>query len=526
MRGSTLAAALWLLLGGCASAPVAPSSLPPAASRHFQFSRKPTLVRCGDRPCFRLEFNAVDKNDNPAEIPLDPEQMRRSMRVFELDAEGREQTDQRDRGEGFVPFHVRFLKNDQGQTFDGNYSMVLLDLSGSMRRTLPSGRTRFEAAQAAVERYIADFQKDVDHLAVVPFESKGVSQGIQNSRFLDNVDDIRRDLRRLTPRPNGNTALYSAIVEALNVLQKEKRGSRNVSLVVLTDGKNDVGHPGDDIGLLTERERDQVKKAEEEAGIEVITIGFGSGHDSSFDPDTLRELAWPSRVNYYSAADQRELEDAFAKARRKQTSRIQLTFGPVREQKSELAGLQSLSFRAILDAPDGTLFSGESPPWTGPPLGIPSWESDLDGSENKDFIVHSPEPPPSLMVRLGRRLAVFFGYLVVLAGLWFGFPRLLWPERYLPQGVSAGIPKTVGLAAPSTRIPRPPPPPPRSSPAAPPQDKRQPAWADRKPRPGDPKVTIAPRTKARTRRRTTPDDPRKPSDATVYNPPAKGDDDE
>ena len=78
-----------------------------------------------------------------------------------------------------------------------------------------------------------------------------------------------------TPAPQDNTALFSAVVAAIPILQNEAKSGRAVALVVFSDGHNDVGHPGDDPNLLSGPSGLQsATTAAKEAKIPIYTIGF------------------------------------------------------------------------------------------------------------------------------------------------------------------------------------------------------------------------------------------------------------
>src|SRR5262249_20356773 len=151
-------------------------------------------------------------------------------------------------------------------------------------------------------------------------------------------DGIERQIQAI-PRPDtnlNNTALYSAIYEALPILRERAASGTPVSLVVFTDGVNDVGHPQDDRGLLGNEGLAMTKARAAEAGVPWTTAG--SGRDGAGGRRALGERAWPTADNYYNAAtNPNRLQEIFESTRRKLTNRIQMTFRPTETAREQLA---------------------------------------------------------------------------------------------------------------------------------------------------------------------------------------------
>jgi Mg-chelatase subunit ChlD len=431
--------------------------------RYLEFADKPRLIECKDQPCFRILLNSVDAEGRPA--PLALASLKPEDKVTVTEGVRRHPV-----------FYIQSLEADLASR--GNYSMLLVDISGSMNIRMPSsGITRFEAAKRALNRHLMEFREGVDHLAVVPFESHQVAQRIRGAVFADTVEGARRAISSLPlPQARNNTALFSAIHEALPILQTYKEAGYQTSLVVLTDGKNDVRPPPqDDPGLLGVSGFPLVKKRADETGIQIVTIGFGATGEA-FDEPALRALAWPSESNYYYAGDEERLEQVFSAAREKLTNRLQVTFGPVRRDKNQLTG-QSMAFRVFLETADlRKLESRSEPSWVSPAIGSPSYEGTLDRGELSALVSRplGPDMANPLLARLARRSVITLIFGTILAFLWFGFPRLVWPERYVRFPVPA---HSMPAAASKFPVVRPP-----SSP-----EKPTPPRSDLR----DPKVTIA-----------------------------------
>jgi len=102
-------------------------------------------------------------------------------------------------------------------------------------------------------------------------------------------------------------------------------------LVVLTDGNNDI-REGDDPGL--ERDLEQVVRAADETGIQIITVGFGTAEN--LNEAELRRIAWPAERNYLPAERSADVMAAFEQARTFQVERLTVTFRPRQKLISQL----------------------------------------------------------------------------------------------------------------------------------------------------------------------------------------------
>src|SRR5882724_12452453 len=111
-----------------------------AQSGKLDFADKIRLVSCEPstgKPCFRVKFNVVDAQGSPLNINLPPNKdLRGKLKVY-LD------------NQEIDPFFAVAQSGDT-QAVRGRIALILVDISGSMNHILPSGRTRFETAQAAL----------------------------------------------------------------------------------------------------------------------------------------------------------------------------------------------------------------------------------------------------------------------------------------------------------------------------------------------------------------------------------------
>ena len=481
-----------------------------AQGTHLELAGKPRLINCDGDPCFRLEVNAVDAQGQPT--PLD------DNTVFGVTTDGRD-----------VPIRAtrRFLRTvGRGAAAAPaagrrRVTLVLFDTSGSMNQRLPGGGTKFTAARDQLERLYASLQEGIDQMAIAPFDSARVAERIQGATFETTKSGLRRQVDALTPRAKGNTALLSAVSEGLQRLKPFTTEDAQITLIVFTDGANDVDHPGDDPGLLSGPQGlRQVQALAQDVGVTIYTIGYGAS-GVAFDEPTLQALKFPRDAsNYFNAQNESRLVQIFTTIARRGGTTVTLLIGPLPMRREQLPASVKFGVTA------GRL-SAETPSWDRNPLMTPPFEGDMTPDERKQFDETRPrgpgsdgQPVPSYIMRL----IVLVAYSAVIAALWFGLPRLLWPERYIPKPAFRPAParpqRPASPARPGVPPGRPAPPrvePPRGAPR-PPAHAVPPA-AER-PRPAPPGA----------RPRETPpglDRPRDnwgardPGDATVFIPPSK-----
>jgi len=306
--------------------------------------------------------------------------------------------------------------------------MVLVDISGSMNRKLASGDTRFDAARQAVATFLQGFDEGADHVAVVPFESHGVQQRIAGAAFAKTRSEALEQVQSL-PRPSehNNTAIYSAVVYALQAVQANAPEGTESMIILLTDGSNEVLR-GDDIGLLAGPSGlAQAEAAVAAAGTPVIAVGFGDS--GSIDEAALKRLC----RKYYVASDFAALKQVFAFTRTLLNNRLTVTVNSGYADRASLAG-QSLPFRVALTLPDGKVLESAEQIWTAPQMGVPAFAGKCSPDEARAVLKVAPV---KVVWTFLRPVGVFCGLGLLLLVLWFWVPRLVWPEEYL--GAMPGV---------------------------------------------------------------------------------------
>lgn len=397
-----------------------------SANPRLDFAGTMQLLTCdpvSSVPCFRTQLNVVDAQGHPSGVQMSPaSKLAQSMR-FQVD------------NQELTPF---FAAAQYGNSMvQRRLAMVLIDTSGSMNRRLSTGNTRFEAARAGVNQFLAQFQNGSDEVAIVPFESHHVAETIQGARFVSTQQNALAAVAALPrPGPKNNTALYSAVSLALEVLSAQSRAEAgrtgkppDTLLVVMTDGTNEV-LKGDDPGLLTgPAGLEQVSRKVRQSGVQVIGIGFGDA--SEIDEPALRALS----SKYFMAKDYDELRRVFALARTLLTDRLTATMLSPWPDRASLAG-RTLHIKAQLTLPSGQTLSSATLLWSAPAIGLPIYEGRCSPAE-MEALLKQTSPGTNGWLSVLRPLVVFAGLCALLLAMWFWVPRLVWPEQYIGEVPSA-----------------------------------------------------------------------------------------
>lgn len=393
----------------CAIAALAALVAVPSARQQdvqLAFRGKPQLVDCGDRACFRMYVEALDANGQPVELPDQPK--------FEVTESGRALR--------VAPrkFRENAPAGSTTRTVVPRISLVLFDTSGSMKFKLPSGEARFDAAKNTLAQLAATLRDGVDQMAVAPFDSVEVVSRIANAEFQSTRAGVQAQIDRL--KLGANTALYSAVFEGLKKLEARNVSGAQASLIVFTDGKNDVLTAPHDPGLLGDNELPKVIARAKEANVQVFAIGFGTP-GQNFDENALRQIAFPNQMNYFGAADASRLNQIFTTiaARGKTFVRLLVAMPERREQLP-----RTIEFNVQTAA-----LSATSPLWERPAMGEPP-RANLTTDERPDVVLIL-DPAAGGVPAVVIRMIVLLTYAAVLAGMWFGLPRVIWPERYIPK---------------------------------------------------------------------------------------------
>lgn len=391
-----------------------------AQTASLDFLSKPALIECEPKdaePCFRLNFGFAGEDGKPVNVKLPPADQLASHVEVQVD------------GEPVKPFYA-VSTGKRALSRRPRTALLLFDVSGSMLTADLGGQTRFEAAKSAVAEYLKGFSDGQDRVAIVPFASRDVEKTIAAARFVSTRAEAQTELDALPrPEPRNNTALYSAVRAAVQTLERERSAdSEQPRLILLTDGTNDV-HPqaGDDSGLLTGTNGlNDAAAAVQQSGVDVLPIGLGDRH--SIDEVAMTRLGTrPPLITF----DVDALHKAFQLQQLPQDASLMVTLqAPEGLSSRTLLAGRVVHFRAKVTLEDGSvLVENREALWIAPPVATPSFEGEATDAEQRAFLANARLDHGSMLTLL-RPFLVFAALAAVLALLWFGLPRWIWPERY------------------------------------------------------------------------------------------------
>lgn len=370
----------------------------------------------GDRRAFfRFDIQFIDDaTGKPADIKLYKKIDDLKSRISIRDASNRF-------GKIYNPFYIFPVEESSGENYSNRDILIVFDTSGSMKAT-DMRPNRYEAAKVAASELIRTLRPG-DQVAIAPFDSRDVRNRIESVRFAPpssvRVSDIST--------PGGYTALYSAVDIGLDVLNNRRieDPSRRPVLILLTDGKNDLGARNPDTSLLIEKDFPTLINKIAATNIQIYTIGFGvSGKD--FDEKKLIAMTWPvNRNSYFSAGNIESLRSALGNIKDLAGKNLKFTFFP---QLNDYQQLKSLEFDIEYLSPDGKQIRGTIPWDCGASSGcVP--KSFLSQYETAAAITTVPmEKQQSEWKTFLWLFMKLVGFSAVIAGLWYLVPRLVWPN--------------------------------------------------------------------------------------------------
>lgn len=284
--------------------------------------------------------------------------------------------------------------------------LVLCDVSGSM-----AGKG-IEEARSALRAFLRALGGSATQVAVAPFGSRDVASGVRAARF-GTPGEAEAQMDRL-PAPSGNTGLYSAVQAGAELLAARLRaapaGAQGV-LLVLTDGRNDVG-PDDEPGLLAGAEgRERAVDAVRRSRVPVWMVGIGSGVDAA----ELAALAGPEGKAQVVAFDPARLGRTLAELRRTLATTREVTAVLPASARTRLARGETM-----VRVEHGVPVWSRDIRWRPPLIALPAFTA--VATPSRRLVAARDEPAATT-----RLVLAFFATL--LAFLWFVVPALLWPAQ-------------------------------------------------------------------------------------------------
>ena len=176
---------------------------------------------------------------------------------------------------------------------------ILLDVSGSMKETLPE-------AQAAASGFV-DTLRDDDHAMLVEFSEKVY--------MLSDLSNDRPALKKLIGSTHalGGTALYDALHCSLRRLRPY---DDRKAVVILSDGEDTQSNLG----------YKQVIEQAKASDVSIYTIALGSGFAEAGARDKLQELAEQTGGRYFRASKASQLEKIYTQIAEELRSQYALAY--------------------------------------------------------------------------------------------------------------------------------------------------------------------------------------------------------
>jgi VWFA-related protein len=174
-------------------------------------------------------------------------------------------------------------------------TVLVLDHSGSMLPPADDLDTtpKIVALHLAAERYV-ESMSPVGRVSIIPFST--LVGAPRPFRDKSQLNILKASIKTL--KPSGETALFDACLDAINVLEADNaRGKRAV--VAMTDGFDNTSR----------RRVEEVIDRAREAKIPLYLIGFGRA--SEIDDATMRNMAESTGGKYYHATNKNKLIEIF-----------------------------------------------------------------------------------------------------------------------------------------------------------------------------------------------------------------------
>ncbi len=292
--------------------------------------------------------------------------------------------------------------------------LVLLDRSGSM---IGEG---IAFTRITLRGFILSLDSATTRVAVAGFESRDVARGIQAARFVAPAEAARILQQLPAPDPTANTALYSGLVNGLEHLGAARTAAPGTqgALLLVTDGRNDVGHPRDDPDLLAgELGLKEAAAAAAASGAGIWIMGVGE-HLSASEISTLAGTRGSATT---VSLDPNAMSARLSAIARELRGSRDLTFGVSGGAASALARAPWAGTAAAWSG--GKPVVTEALAWRPPLFALPAYEG-----------VAEPASLPAALRDAGTAAGALAGLRWLMAGclvlfgglLWFAAPRYLW----------------------------------------------------------------------------------------------------
>jgi len=196
---------------------------------------------------------------------------------------------------------LAFTQPTRAQATSGGVDAVLvMDSSGSMAKNDPK-KLRVPAA-----KMFMSLLDENDRIGLVSFSDNGYpvlhlsAPGPKNNaRILASADKVSSK--------GVYTNLHAAITKGVEMLDKEAQDGQEKMLVLMSDGRMDVGNTDED-WALTQKIQGELLQDIKDKGIKVYTIAF----TEASDVDLLKEVAMESGALFKLARSDKDLHEVFS----------------------------------------------------------------------------------------------------------------------------------------------------------------------------------------------------------------------
>lgn len=202
---------------------------------------------------------------------------------------------------------------------------ILIDVSSSVAY-------RFATEQRAIKSFIHTIARPTDSINVFAFNDR-----VQMvSRVNNNWKAISRHIKKI--KPKGNTAIYDAIVQAADSMQKEEGPSRRM-IIIVTDGEENNSAHTLDASIA------HALKAECAIYAVNVSSAIDYDEDAKKGEEVLKRLTEATGGSYFRSGEDGDLGWAFGKIRRELRSQYVLAYKPSNLAASAFHRIQVITQR-------------------------------------------------------------------------------------------------------------------------------------------------------------------------------------
>lgn len=198
-----------------------------------------------------------------------------------------------------------------------------IDDSGSMGETDP------ENLRCSTLAELLDTMGEEERVGLVHFTEEIYTEPIEMAA-LDSRQRERLNESIASPRSDGNTDIYKALMAALEMHEDHKKAGRYPVVVLLSDG-------------WSEFSPSEITKDYVDAGVAITTVSLGP----KTDEQTLRELAESTGGSYFRVEQVEDLSQAFRQVSTTQTRRCLFSPRPAIQRGSILYMILRVVFLAL-----------------------------------------------------------------------------------------------------------------------------------------------------------------------------------